>query len=137
MNLETNKPETTDQISLLFTQAAGSWIGCDWPTEFGIARLNLDSLSSAQAMLMARATSDKEEDAWREASRWLARVEQEALEAEKEARLAVQAGQANQWVAARTHARNACDIEARYHQQLVWQPLRDAIERVFRTSTHH
>jgi hypothetical protein len=137
MNLQTDVEDTVQQISLAFTQAAGAWTGCDWPTEFGSAHLNLNRLSSAQAILMARATAGKEEDAWWEASRWLTRVEQEALEAEREARQAVQASQASQWVMALTHARNACDIEARYHTNLIWQALRDAIERALKKSTAH
>lgn len=134
MGPETKTIQAVDDLSLAFAQAAGVWVGCDWPTEFGGTSLNLENLSSAHAVLMARATADKEADAWWEASRWLARVEQEALEAEREALAAVQAGKANQWVAALTHARGACDIEARYHNELIWQPLRTAAERALKTS---
>lgn len=134
MNSHTDVDDVVQQISLAFAQAAGAWTGCDWPTEFGDAHLDLNRLSSAQAILMARATAGKEEDAWWEASRWLARVEQEALEAEREAHQAVKASQASQWVTALTHARNACDIEARYHTSLIWQALRDVIERALKKS---
>jgi hypothetical protein len=127
MNSHSDADDTVQQITRIFAQAAGAWTGCDWPTKFGSAHLNLDKLSSVQAMLMARATAGKEEDAWWEASHWLAHVEREALEAENEARLAVEASQALQWEIALTHARNACDIEVRYHTDLVWQTLHDAI----------
>jgi hypothetical protein len=137
MKLQTQLDETVHPISLAYTEAAGSWTGCDWPTEFGQAHLNLDKLTSAGAILMARATAGGEEDAWWEASRWLAHVEQEALEAEKEARVAVHASESFQWVIALTHARNACDIEARYHTHLIWKTLRDAIEKALRNSSHH
>jgi hypothetical protein len=122
----------TNQISRCFAQAAGAWTGCDWPTEFGSAQFNLQHLNSSQAILMARATAGKEEDAWWEASRWLARIEREALEAERQARLALQAAELKQWLTALNHARQACAIEASYHEQLIWQPLRDAVERALK-----
>src|SRR5262245_395613 len=74
MKLQSDADDTVQQITCAFAQAAGAWTGCDWPTKFGSAHLNLDKLSSAQAMLMARATAGKEEDAWWEASYWLAQV---------------------------------------------------------------
>ena len=125
----------TNQVSRCFSEAAGVWTGCDWQTEFGFAHFNLQNLNSSHAILMARATAGNEEDAWWEASRWLARVEQEALEAERHARLALHAAEAKQWVTALIHARQACDIESRYHEQLIWQPLCEAVEKALKASS--
>jgi hypothetical protein len=131
MGIETQ----ADQIRRCFAQASGAWTGCDWPTEFGKSHFNLQNLSSSQAILMARATAGKEEVAWWEASRWLARIEQQALEAERQARLTVQAAEAKQWVTALAHARQACDIESNYHEHLIWQPLREAVEKALKASS--
>jgi hypothetical protein len=124
-----------DEIARRHAAATGNWNGCDWPTVFGRARLNLQDVRAAQAILMARATAGKEAEAWWEASRWLARVEQEAQEAETEARAAAELARAGKWVEALAHARNACDIETRYHQCLVWQPLRETLELALKRSS--
>ncbi len=123
------------EITQLFTQSTGVWVGCDWPTDFGSYHLDLAGLSAAQAVLMARATAGKESSAWHDASLWLARIEHEALEAETEARAALDDACRGDWVAALEHARTACDIEARYHTRLIWQPLRDRIEAALRASS--
>ena len=57
-----------------FDEAVGTWAGCDWPTRFGKAGLDLDGWSAAEAEAVAeeqRGTA--EETDWRGASRWLAR----------------------------------------------------------------
>jgi len=134
MSLQAGHDQRLDEIRDRFAHAVGQWIGCDWPTEFGRRRLDLRDLRADHAVLMARATAGTEAEAWWEASRWLARVETEALEAEAEARQAIAKAEAGSWLEALSHARAACDMEARYHSQLIWQPLRESVESAFRKS---
>jgi hypothetical protein len=110
-----------------YRQAAGAWRGCDWPIRFGLLGLNLEGLESAQAALMAGATSGDEAAEWRRASTWLARVEQDAARSERDARAAVELASRDCLCEAFERAQDACLIEARYHDHLVWQGLRDAL----------
>ena len=124
------------QVECAYVDACTDWVGCDWVIEFGPYRLNLQNMTSTQCQLMARATAGKEADGWWDAAQWLSRIEQEASEARKEGQAAVAAVQAGDWIAALAHARHSCDIEARYHTHLVWQPLRDAVEAGLKRSNN-
>ena len=66
---------TRDEILQAFLRGRNRWAGCDWPTRFGAAGLDLCALTSAQALLMARATAGAEAAEWRAAAQWLAEVE--------------------------------------------------------------
>ena len=129
MNIEIKLPNRAGQIEQICQEANAAWTGCDWPVEFSMHRFQLQHMTSSQCQLMARATAGSEAESWWEAASWLARIEHEARAAGNAARAALDAMAVNQWDAALTHARIACDIEARYHTKLVWQQLRDAIER--------
>lgn len=118
----------TEEIERAYRQATGQWTGCDWPSEFDINGLNLNGLKSSQALLLVRATSGSEREAWRAAVSWLAHIEQKAREAEEEASQAVTMARSSKLQEAFAHAQRACTIEAKYHARLVWQPLREAIE---------
>lgn len=111
-----------------FRQASGRWKGCDWPTALGQRGLNVEGLRAAQVLILARATSGREGDDCWDAALWLSRVEEEAREAENNAALALSLVGSGNLVAARECARRACAIEARYHRELVWQALYQAIE---------
>jgi hypothetical protein len=117
------------QITRKFRQLARSWTGCDWPIQFGKLGLNLNGLTSAQAALMAGATSGEESAEWRRAAKWLAAVEQDAVRAERLARSAVDFAARRCPREAVEAIENACQIEAKYHDQLVWRELRDALKR--------
>ena len=117
-----------------FDEAVGTWAGCDWPTRFGKAGLDLDGWSAAEAEAVAeeqRGTA--EETDWRGASRWLARVEQFARRAEEEATLAVQDATAGAWRNALDHAQHARGYEFLTGRTVwrgtptTWQPLLRAV----------
>jgi len=117
-----------DEIEQAYRGSLGKWDGCNWRTEFGKGRLNLMGMTSTQAMLMARATAGSEAENWRAAAGWLIRVEQAVQDAEAEARCAALLARSGKLTEAIRHARRACMIEGTYHTQLVWAPLRNAIE---------
>jgi hypothetical protein len=115
------------EIIRTYWRTVGAWMGCDWPVRFGNLGLNLDGLKSTQAALMAGATSGAEAAEWRRAANWLTQIEQDARQAEMCARAAVDLAARQSWPEALESADHACRIEARYHDHLVWQRLRDAI----------
>jgi hypothetical protein len=57
------------------------WTGCDWPTEFGPMKLDLNGIRSRQALTVASATRGAESEQWRLAAIWLATVESDAARA--------------------------------------------------------
>ncbi len=120
-------PVVAEKIERAFRQAAGTWRGCDWPTRFGNWNFNLDGLKASQALLLARATSGQEQAEWLAATAWLTVIENEAREAEKEAVLAMSRVRFGQLAEALEAMEHACDLEAKYHKNLVWEPLRQAI----------
>ncbi len=114
-----------------FEEAAGTWTGCDWPTRFGKAGLDLDGWSAAEAQAAAEEHRGMpaEETNWRAAARWLAGVEQFARRAEEEAFQAVLDATAGGWRNALEHAQwaRACEfLTARTVWRgtpTTWQPL--------------
>ncbi len=119
----------TEEIRPLFLKTIGKWTGCDWPTRFGKSALNLEGLKPPQAILMAKATAGVEAADWKAAAAWLVKVERDAREAEDEAGRALDLATLGQWSESLEHARKACAIESRYHSDLIWQPLCDALEK--------
>jgi hypothetical protein len=117
-----------------FEEAAGTWTGCDWPTRFGKAGLDLEGWSAAEAQAAAEEHRGlAEESYWRAASSWLTRVEQYARRAEEEARQAVLDATAGDWCNALKHAQwaRACEfLTARTVWRgtpTTWQPLLRAV----------
>jgi hypothetical protein len=110
-----------------FVQNAGKWQGCDWPTAFGVNKVDLNGLRPSQATVLGKATSGSEADDWRAAAEWLAQVERDAKLAEAKAAKAAELAEAGRLTEAVWLAEEACVIEGRYHASLVWQPLREAI----------
>jgi hypothetical protein len=119
-----------DEILQAFLRGRNRWAGCDWPTRFGAAGLDLCALTSAQALLMARATAGAEAAEWRAAAQWLAEVEASAREAEEEANRAARLAAEGQLTEAAERARLALGLEARYRAPVVWRPLHEAIAAV-------
>ena len=113
-----------------YKSARGAWTGCDWPTSFGQTGLDLNGMTSHQALLMSRATAGEEAADWREAVHWLRLVETDAEGAEEAARQAVEHVERGDLAAARRAVQSACDLEARYHPVSVWADLREALEAV-------
>ncbi len=119
--------EVTRQVTNGYLAAAESWQGCDWTTSFGPRGLDLRGLKAKQTRLLAEATSGEESEAWAAATRWLEQVERDARDARSAASSAVELFAKQQWAAALARANAACALEAQYHEQLVWGPLRDLI----------
>src|SRR5947209_1679086 len=126
-----------DAIMQAYLGGRSCWVGCDWPTRFGTACLNLCALTSAQAMLMARATAGAEAADWRAAGRWLAEVEAAAREAEDEAGRAVHLAAQGHLEEAAERARAAVDLEGHYRPATVWRPLHDALTQELRPEPTH
>jgi hypothetical protein len=117
-----------------FDEAAGTWTGCDWPTRFGKAGLDLDGWSAAEAQAAAEEHRGTEEETdWRAAARWLVRVEQFARRAEQEASQAVLDATAGTWHNALEHAQRARGCEfvtgrtVWHGTPTTWQPLLRAV----------
>lgn len=116
-----------------YSEASGTWTGCDWPTVLGPAGLNLKGVRAAEAEELARQYAGTEvAEAWAEAARWLDEVEHRARLAEREAALAVAAAHAGAWKEAVEHARNAWILEFHTGRPLrrsppTWQRLYRAV----------
>ena len=64
-------------IARAYEEAAGTWTGCDWPTRYGKAGLDLDGWTAAEAEACAvQHKGTALEVDWRAAAQWLGRVEQ-------------------------------------------------------------
>jgi hypothetical protein len=127
------KPDVQGVVQA-FDAAAGTWTGCDWPTRYGKAGLDLDGWSAAEAEAAAEEHRGTAEEAdWRAAARWLARVEQFARRAEAEASQAVRDAAAGAWHDALEHARRARACEFMTGRTVwrgtptTWQPLLRAV----------
>jgi hypothetical protein len=124
-----------EEIARLYAEAAGCWTGCDWPTAFGKAALDLNGWSVAEAAEMAKKVqgTSAEED-WTRAAAWLAQVERYARRAEQAATLAVRAAQLGKWQEAAHHAERAWALEfatgrpLRHCYPHTWQRFRQAVE---------
>lgn len=122
---------TPQEITLAaYLSGHGQWKGCHWRTSFGPTGLDLNGFASSQALVLARATSGEESSQWKAAATWLKQLESDAQEAEKLASRAMAAIAANRAIAARELARQAVILEQAHHQESVWQPLLDAIEKL-------
>jgi hypothetical protein len=110
-----------------FLSGVGKWTGCDWPTRFGTTGLDLNGLTAAQALLMARATAGAESADWRAAARWLDEVEADARKAEEAASRAARLAADGRLVEAAEQAKLACALEGRYREERVWRQLYDAL----------
>jgi hypothetical protein len=118
----------------LFDRLKGRWTGCDWPTAFGAARLNLQSMTSEHAALLSRATSGRESIQWREAARFLCQMEADVKAARRAAELARDHALAGQLRQALAHAERACQIERQYHAAPIWEALAKALRGMIHNS---
>jgi hypothetical protein len=94
-----------------YEEAIGMWTGCDWPTHFGEAQLDLQGVSASDARAVADGAGEQEREIWEQAARWLLEVERRAKLAEREAELAIVAAQWQRWDQAAEHARRAWSLE--------------------------
>lgn len=133
-NLPPTEEPGIDGVLRAYTEAAGTWTCCDWPTVFGPAGLNLKGVSAieAEAYAVEYAGAELGED-WAAAARWLNEIEHRARQAEREATLAVAAANAGVWKEAVEHARKAWALEfftgrPLRHSPHTWQPLYHAVK---------
>jgi hypothetical protein len=123
-----------EEVARAYEEATGTWTGCDWPTAFGRARLDLQGLTAAEAETRAVESAPPEErKAWEEAALWLREVERRAERAESQARLAVAAANAGEWRQAVVHAQRAWALEfstgrLMRHYGTTWHRLYEVIE---------
>jgi hypothetical protein len=132
-----NQPDLAE-VTGAYEAAAGTWTGCDWPTAFGPAALDLQGWTAAEAEARAVEAAAAERKDWEAAARWLREVERRAEEAETEAELAVRAAAAGDWAQAVEHAWVAWSIEfstGRPFRQSppAWQRLYKAVVGAART----
>lgn len=124
-----------EEICRAYEEGAGTWGGCDWPTQFGATQLNLNRCTAAEAESMAVDALDSPvADEWSAAARWLARVEEFARQAEVHAAAAVKAAAAGQWEEALQQAHRAWVREFSTGRPLrtektAWKNLLLAIEK--------
>ena len=122
-----------EEVTRAFDQAVGTWTGCDWPTVFGPARLDLNGITAAEAETLAVETDGLPEgEHWAAAARWLDELERLAARAEREAVLAVAEAEAGARAEAVEHARTAWSLEFHTgrplrHHPPTWQRLYHAI----------
>jgi hypothetical protein len=128
------RPEL-EEVREAFEAATGNWTGCDWPTSFGPASLDLNGWMAFEAAAMAcECATAEERKRWEAAAQWLAEVERIARKAEGEAALAVAAAGAGKWVEARRHAWRAWSLEFATGRPLrnegypAWRRLYTAVE---------
>jgi hypothetical protein len=122
-----------EEIVRLYQETTGRWTGCDWPTSFGKTRLDLNGVTAAEAEAEVAAIPEAVQD-WREAVRWLARVEMSAREAEREAGKAIAFARVAAWQNAALHAQRAWALEFTTgrplwrHPSHTWRTLNQAIQ---------
>jgi hypothetical protein len=120
-------------ITRAYEEAAGTWTGCDWPTQFGLSRLNLDGWTAAEAEAQAVEVGRDERLDWEAAALWLEEVERRAREAEAEAERAITAASAGAWREAADHALRAWSLEFATgrtfrRQPVTWQGLYEILD---------
>jgi len=111
-----------EEILRAYEAAAGTWIGCDWPTVFGPGGLNLEGWTATEAEAYAVEVAREERMDWAAAAGWLAEVERKAEEAEAEAEQALRAANAGAWREAAGHAGRAWTLEFATGRPLRRQP---------------
>jgi hypothetical protein len=134
-SLPDREPGSLAEVCRAYEEAAGTWVGCDWTTNFGNSGLDLNGWAAGEAESMAvEATDPDEVEDWQAAAAWLAKVENNAAQAEKQAALAVAAANAGEWGEALDHARRAWLLEFATGRPLwkglplAWQPLWQAVK---------
>jgi hypothetical protein len=116
------------EITRLYEEAAGTWTGCDWPTAFGLARLDLQDCSAEEAEARAIEAAGSVRKDWEAAACWLEEVERRAAEAEAAAEQAIKAATRGDWRDAAESARRAWSLEFSTgrpfrRQPATWQQL--------------
>lgn len=108
-----------------------------WYSPVGPDGVDIHELSARQAILLAEATCGQESQSWEAASKWLAKVEQDALAAEKFAETAAQQVQLQDYAGALDNINHAVALEAQYRPPQVWCNLQHLIAELVVESSPH
>jgi hypothetical protein len=120
-----------DEIRQLYEHAAGAWTGCDWATTYGKQKLDLNGWTAAEARKKAGTCSNTAAVAdWQGAAEWLAKIEQQAEQAEEQASRAVRAVSAGLWMEALDEARQAWASEFATGR-MIWRGFPMTWQRLF------
>ena len=122
----TSKMPTRD-INDAYESAKDQWQTCDWQTEFGPLKLNLNGLCSVHLERLGRATSGQESRAWRMAAIWVREIEAASAKAQELAMQARDAFLRQNLCEAIKLIEQACELERRWHPEPVWRRLEQAI----------
>ncbi len=117
----------TREISDAYESAKDQWQTCDWQTEFGPLKLNLNGLRSVHLERLAHATSGQESRAWRMAATWVREIEAAAAKSQQLAMEARDAFLQQNLCEAIKLIEQACELERRWHPEPVWQLLEQTI----------
>lgn len=109
--------------------AQAAWSGCNWKTEFGVARINLCGLRSQQVRLAAQATRGAEATCWQAACHYLETVERDARQAAELARRSIDKWHLGDIESARQLLDDAIALEAQYRPPIAYASLRELISR--------
>lgn len=118
---------TTRDINDAYETAKDQWQTCDWQTEFGPLKLNLNGLRSIHLERLGHATSGQESRAWRMAATWVREIEAAAAKAQELAMQARDAFLQQNLCEAISLIERACALERRWHPEPVWQQLEQVI----------
>ncbi len=131
-NLPGHERPDMEAVAQAYAEAAGTWTGCDWPTVFGSASLDLEGWTAAEAEAYAIEVEPTDRQVWEEAAGCLQEVERRAAEAEAEAKKALMAASAGAWQDAAAHAGRAWSLEFATgrpfrRQPATWQRLHEVV----------
>lgn len=110
-----------NNVNKAYNACVGRWQTCDWSTEFGPLKLNLNGLRSTQLERLGHATSGFESKEWRNAASWVREIEAAAARAEDLAAQALDALEQNDPNGSIRLIQQACELERRWHSKPVWQ----------------
>ncbi len=125
-----NPKQHQNMLVRAFEAARDQWRGCMWHSPIGPAGADVHELNSRQASLLAEATCGRESEGWAAAGRWLAKVERDALAAEKLAQLALHQVRRGCYPDAVESINRAVALEAQYRPPEVWTTLQQLIAQL-------
>jgi hypothetical protein len=132
-----------EEVARACEEALGTWTGCDWPTTFGRAGLDLNGWTAAEAETRAvEAAGGDDRETWTAAADWLREVERRAAQAEIRALQAVAAARKGLWPLAVENARRAWALEFQTGRTLrrqppTWQPLYKVLRAIAQAQGEH
>jgi len=124
MNSESHHNQT---IQAAFQAGPLAWRSCDWHHSFPSLGIDLFGLKAVYAQRMARATCGKEAEAWQQVFMLLETIEADARKAASAARQAMDAVEQGDLEMALSLVLEACRLEGKWHSEVGWKSLEEAI----------